>query len=153
MTDKRLIEVDFPLKETSLDSVHEKSVRHGHISTLHIWPARRPLAACRAALIATLLRDPGNEDERKLIKDKLAGHIVERVKKKKLVDGRTEDQITPETEGGILHWGRESGADLQWFRDKIREDYGGRAPRVLILSPVVVLFLWKLCAWVAKSLR
>jgi adenine-specific DNA methylase len=56
---RRLIEVAFPLKQASLDSVHEKSVRHGHISTLHIWPARRPLAACRAALIATLL--PGTE--------------------------------------------------------------------------------------------
>ena len=40
--DKRLIEVVFPLKQASLDSVHEKNVRHGHISTLHIWPARRP---------------------------------------------------------------------------------------------------------------
>ena len=49
MNDKRLIEVAFPLEQTSLDSVHEKNVRHGHISTLHIWPARRPLAACRAA--------------------------------------------------------------------------------------------------------
>ena len=57
---RRLIEVAFPLKQTSLDSVHEKNVRHGHISTLHIWPARRPLAACRAALIATLLADPGD---------------------------------------------------------------------------------------------
>ena len=52
MSDKRLIEVAFPLKQVSLDSVHEKNVRHGHISTLHIWPAR-------AALIATLLADPG----------------------------------------------------------------------------------------------
>jgi Protein of unknown function (DUF1156) len=42
---QRLIEVDFPLEQVSLDSVHEKNVRHGHISTLHIWPARRPLAA------------------------------------------------------------------------------------------------------------
>ena len=58
--DKRLIEVAFPLKEASLDSVHEKNVRHGHIPTLHIWPARRPLAASRAALIATLLPDPGD---------------------------------------------------------------------------------------------
>src|SRR6266516_3313344 len=129
---KRLIEVDFPLKQTSLDSVHEKNVRHGHISTLHIWPARRPLAASRAALIATLLPDPGNDEERKMILDKLAGRIVERVKKKKSADGRRiEEQVTVETEGGILHWGRESGADLQWFRDKIREAYGGRAPRVL----------------------
>jgi putative DNA methylase len=129
--DKRLIEVDFPLKQTSLDSVHEKNVRHGHISTLHIWPARRPLAASRAALIATLLPDPGNEEERKMIMEKLAGHIVEHVKKKKSADGRNEDQNIVETEGGILHWGRESGADLQWFRDKIREAYGGRAPRIL----------------------
>lgn len=45
----RLIEKTFPLKQAPLDSVHEKNVRHGHISTLHIWPARRRLAACRAA--------------------------------------------------------------------------------------------------------
>jgi adenine-specific DNA methylase len=129
--EKRLIEVAFPLKETSLDSVHEKNVRHGHISTLHIWPARRPLAACRAALIATLLPDPGNEAERRLILEKLAGHIHERVKPKKLPGGRIEEQVSVETEGGILHWGRESGPDLQWFRDKIRQAYGGRAPKVL----------------------
>ena len=60
----RLIEAAFPLKQASLDSVHEKAVRHGHISTLHIWPARRPLAACRAALIATLLPDPGTPEGR-----------------------------------------------------------------------------------------
>ncbi len=129
--EKRLIEVDFPLKQTSLDSVHEKNVRHGHISTLHIWPARRPLAASRAALITTLLPDPGNDEERKMMMEKLAGRIVEHVKKKKLPNGGIEEQVTVETEGGILHWGRESGADLQWFRDKIREAYGGRAPRVL----------------------
>jgi len=39
LTDRRLIQVAFPLKQASLDSVHEKNVRHGHISTLHIWPA------------------------------------------------------------------------------------------------------------------
>src|SRR6266702_551254 len=129
--DQRLIEIAFPLKQASLDSVHEKNVRHGHISTLHIWPARRPLAASRAALIATLLPDPGNDEERKIILDKLAGRIVEHVKKKKSANGRVEEQVTVETEGGILHWGRESGADLQWFRDKIREAYGGHAPKVL----------------------
>jgi adenine-specific DNA methylase len=41
MNDKRLIEIAFPLKQASIDSVHEKNVRHGHISTLHVWPARR----------------------------------------------------------------------------------------------------------------
>src|SRR6266849_200852 len=129
--DQRLIEVAFPLKQTSLDSVHEKNVRHGHISTLHIWPARRPLAASRAALIATLLPDPGNAEERKQILERLAGRVVTRVKKKKLPDGRIEEQTSVETEGGILHWGRENSDDLNWFREKIREAYGGRAPKVL----------------------
>ncbi len=127
----RLIEVAFPLKQVSIDSVHEKNVRHGHISTLHIWPARRPLAACRAALIATLLPDPGNKKERDEIIERLGGRIVEKVKKKKLPSGKIEETITEETEGGILHWGRESSADLDWFREKIREAYGGKAPKVL----------------------
>ena len=73
---RRLIEVAFPLKQASLDSVHEKNVRHGHISTLHIWPARRPLAACRAALIATLLPDPGTPQARKELLEKIGGKVV-----------------------------------------------------------------------------
>jgi putative DNA methylase len=129
--DRRLIEVAFPLKEASLDSVHEKNVRHGHISTLHIWPARRPLAASRAALIATLLPDPGDDKKRKVILDKLGGSTREHIKKKKLPDGTIEQQISEETEGGILHWGRENSADLDWFRARIKDAYGGRAPRVL----------------------
>ncbi len=129
--DRRLIEVAFPLKQASLDSVHEKNVRHGHISTLHIWPARRPLAASRAALITTLLPDPGNAEERKQMLERLGGRLVTRVKRKKLPDGRIEEQTSEETEGGILHWGRENNEDLNWFREKIREAYGGRAPKIL----------------------
>ncbi len=127
----RLIEVAFPLKQTSLDSVHEKNVRHGHISTLHIWPARRPLAACRAALIATLLPDPGNAEERAKILEKLAGHVVPTTKRKKMPSGKIEEIKAEETVGGILHWGRESGPDLEWFREEIRKAYDGRAPKVL----------------------
>ena len=130
MTDRRLIEVDFPLEQVSLDSVHERSVRHGHISTLHIWPARRPLAACRAALVATLLPDPGSADERKEIYRRLAGEIVETVKTERR-GGRTVERRKRETRGGILHWGRESGPDLDWFREEIRKAHGGRAPKVL----------------------
>ena len=55
---KRLAEVDFPLSEVSKYSAREKSIRHGHPSTLHLWWARRPLAACRAMLLALLLPDP-----------------------------------------------------------------------------------------------
>ena len=130
MTDKRLIEVAFPLKQVSLDSVHEKNVRHGHISTLHIWPARRPLAASRAALIATLLADPGDPKQRQEILERMAGRVVEKIERKR-VGGRVVEKVKEETVGGILHWGRENDSDLAWFRDEIRKAYGGRAPKVL----------------------
>ncbi len=59
---KRLIEVALPLKEVSEQSAREKSIRHGHISTLHIWWARRPLAACRAVVFASLIPDPDDPE-------------------------------------------------------------------------------------------
>jgi adenine-specific DNA methylase len=72
---KRLIEVALPLKEVSEQSAREKSIRHGHISTLHIWWARRPLAACRAVVFASLIPDPDDpecpESFRKLVMDLL----------------------------------------------------------------------------------
>src|SRR5215469_5181534 len=55
---KRLIEVDLPIARISAHARREKSIRHGHISTLHIWWARRPLAACRAVILASLWPDP-----------------------------------------------------------------------------------------------
>jgi len=58
---KRLIEVDLPIKRVSVHARREKSIRHGHISTLHIWWARRPLAACRAVLCAALWPDPADD--------------------------------------------------------------------------------------------
>jgi adenine-specific DNA methylase len=59
---KRLAEVDFPIAVVSAHSAREKSIRHGHPSTLHLWWARRPLAACRAMLLALLLPDPCDEN-------------------------------------------------------------------------------------------
>lgn len=55
---KRLAEVDFPIAEVSKHAAREKSIRHGHPSTLHLWWARRPLASSRAVLMALLLPDP-----------------------------------------------------------------------------------------------
>ena len=127
----RLIEHAFPIKQASLDSVHEKNVRHGHISTLHIWPARRPLAACRAALIATLLPDPGSPEERQKLVERIGGTVVRVPHKKKLPSGRVEEIVKEETLGGVLHWGREQSPEMDWFRQEIRKAYGGRAPKVL----------------------
>ena len=55
---KKLIEVSLPLEAINKASAREKSIRHGHPSTLHLWWARRPLAACRAVLFAQLVDDP-----------------------------------------------------------------------------------------------
>ena len=151
MTTRRLIETAFPLKQVSLDSVHEKNVRHGHISTLHIWPARRPLAASRAALLATLLPVPVDAKERRELLLRMAGSVVDKT-------DQTGEKIGETTTGGILHWGREGLGDAgrgreqvpqgnrEWngaqgetgqfhpllgFREEIKRAFGGRAPRVL----------------------
>ena len=58
---KRLAEVDFPIDVVSKHATREKSIRHGHPSTLHLWWARRPLASSRAVLLALLLPDPCDE--------------------------------------------------------------------------------------------
>ena len=55
---KKLIEVAIPLEAINAASAREKSIRHGHPSTLHLWWARRPLASSRAMLMALLLPDP-----------------------------------------------------------------------------------------------
>ena len=60
---KKLIEVALPLEAINKESAREKSIRHGHPSTLHLWWARRPLAACRAVLFASLVDDPSSHPD------------------------------------------------------------------------------------------
>lgn len=100
-----LIEVDFPLRKVSEESVREKNIRHGHISTLHIWWARRPLAASRATALAALLPDdPRQRDDLlRLIRDLSPWEAV-----------RNGDN-----------------PKLDKARGLIREAFDGRAPRVL----------------------
>ncbi len=121
----RLIEHAFPLRQASIDSVHEKNVRHGHISTLHVWPARRPLAASRAALLATLLPDPGTPEARKELCEMIGGTLK--------MEADKEGRIKEATEGGVLRWKREieNKATLEWFREKILKANGGRPPKML----------------------
>jgi len=105
----RLIEVDFPLRKVSEESVREKNVRHGYISTLHIWWARRPLAASRATALAALLPDSAKRRE------ELLGIV-----------------------GDIAPWEVVSNSSgtlpdplILKARDLIRLAYDGSAPRVL----------------------
>jgi len=120
---RRLIEEAFPLKKVSEDSKHEKSAgRKGHISTLHIWPARRPLAASRAAVIAALLPDPGDAppDVRREY-ERLAGSS-DPVKQREDLCARIER---------VTRWGGIDDGELETFRKLIRVTYGGEPPKVL----------------------
>jgi len=62
-TRKKLIEVALPLEAINIASAREKSIRHGHPSTLHLWWARRPLAAARAVIFAQMVDDPSSRPE------------------------------------------------------------------------------------------
>ncbi len=130
MADKRLIETAFPLRQASAASLHEKNMRHGHISTLHLWPARRPLAASRAAIAAALLPDPGDDEARRTLVRRLGGSLKLK-KQTKAEAGKKVDSTKVEGEGGVLWWGQENVPDMAWFREQIRAAHGGRAPRVL----------------------
>jgi putative DNA methylase len=103
---KKLIEVALPLDAINKESAREKSIRHGHPSTLHLWWARRPLAACRAVLFASLVDDPSNdlpEEEAKVERDRLFGILEELVKwensNDKGVLGRARAEILRSTGG------------------------------------------------------
>ncbi|MFE9321888.1 DUF1156 domain-containing protein [Nocardia sp. NPDC052278] len=82
---KKLIEVALPLKEISKQSAREKSIRHGHPSTLHLWWSRKPLAAARAVLFAQLVDDPSSRpeefrtDEDQKLERKRLFRIIERL--------------------------------------------------------------------------
>lgn len=84
---KKLIEVALPLDAINAESAREKSIRHGHPSTLHLWWARRPLAACRAVLFSQLVDDPSSKpeefptvEEQDAERERLFGIIEELVK-------------------------------------------------------------------------
>ena len=72
MKPKKLIEVAMPIKEISAESVRDKSIRHGHISTLHLWWARRPLPVCRAVVFASLVPDPLDDNCPQAFKEAVA---------------------------------------------------------------------------------
>jgi len=105
---KRLIEYDLPLADISEASAREKNIRHGHPSTLHIWWARRPLAASRATAFAALIDDPGEEEPEK------REELLELIKR-----------ITPweAVKDG-------NSPDIERARELIREQYG-YPPKVL----------------------
>jgi putative DNA methylase len=105
---KRLIEVDLPIKRISAHARHEKSLRHGHISSLHIWWARRPLAACRAVLCASLWPDPADDLCPQTFRDvtaKVLCNFAEQV--------RTDRQLAELCTESWTRWSRTTSASLR----------------------------------------
>ncbi|NLX98930.1 MAG: DUF1156 domain-containing protein [Rhodopirellula sp.] len=97
---KRLIEVDLPIARISAHSRREKSIRHGHISTLHIWWARRPLAACRAVICAALWPDPADPNCPQAFRDAAARQIMDFARR---ADGDMK-LLATSSEEGKAHW-------------------------------------------------
>jgi len=110
ITKKKLIEVALPLEKINVASAREKSIRHGHPSTLHLWWARRPLAAARAVIFAQMVDDPsGYVDE--LLNDRVRRAQAERVlaERKAAWELRRQAFATAEEqgEGGLADPGEE----------------------------------------------
>lgn len=112
---KKLIEVAIPLEAINAASAREKSIRHGHPSTLHLWWARRPLAACRAVLFAQLVDDPSSNP------DQFPTHEAQEAERKRLF-GIIED---------LVKWENSTNEEvLEKARAEIRRSCGGELPPV-----------------------
>ena len=112
---KKLIEVAIPLEAINEASAREKSIRHGHPSTLHLWWARRPLAACRAVLFAQLVDDPSSHP------DKFPTHEDQENERKRLF------AIIEK----LVKWENSTNEEvLEEARAEIRKSCGGELPPV-----------------------
>jgi len=112
---KKLIEVAIPLEAINAASAREKSIRHGHPSTLHLWWARRPLAACRAVLFAQLVDDPSSHP------DKFPTPELQEEERKRLF------AIIEE----LVKWENSTNEEvLEKARAEIRKSCGGELPPV-----------------------
>lgn len=112
---KKLIEVAIPLEAINAASAREKSIRHGHPSTLHLWWARRPLAACRAVLFAQLVDDPSS------LLDEFPTTEAQEAERKRLF-AIIED---------LVKWENSTNEEvLERARAEIRRSCGGELPPV-----------------------
>jgi len=128
---KKLIEVALPLEAINAESAREKSIRHGHPSTLHLWWARRPLATCRAVLWASLVDDPSswaekfpteelqNQERQRLfdILARLETQTDKKGNKKQVVQGLVSwDEINKPNSAVLEEAQREIARSLAWSR-------------------------------------
>jgi len=129
---KKLIEVSLPLEAINAESAREKSIRHGHPSTLHLWWARRPLAACRAVLWASLVTDPSeyesDEEKANLERERLFGILEELVKWENINNEAVLDAAKLEIARSVA---RDLGCEMPVGKEAIEEFLATKAPPVL----------------------
>ena len=129
---KKLIEVALPLEAINVASAREKSIRHGHPSTLHLWWARRPLAACRAVLFSSLVDDPGE-----YIADEKAAHaererLFRLIEKMVLWENVNNEEVLDQARLEIARSvARNLGVDAPIGREAVRQFLAEKAPPVL----------------------
>ena len=107
---KKLIEVALPLDAINAASAREKSIRHGHPSTLHLWWARRPLAAARAVIFAQMVDDP-SEYVDVLLSDAGKKRAAQRALKKRLTARASAAAAPPATGNGNIGAGEKPAAN------------------------------------------
>ncbi len=129
---KKLIEVSLPLEAINREAAREKSIRHGHPSTLHLWWARRPLAACRAVLFASLVDDPSeympDEESARVERERLFHLIEELVKWENSNNEEVLDKARLEIARSVA---RTLNVDPPVGREAVREFLATKAPPVL----------------------
>jgi len=127
----RLAEVDFPIAVVSKHAAREKSIRHGHPSTLHLWWARRPLAACRAMLLGLLLPDPCDQHCPADFKER-ARRLLEKVQGR---PGGTDDELRKHLLrfiGDFANWDLAASAQyMEVSRGLVKAAHGDEIPLVV----------------------
>jgi putative DNA methylase len=129
---KKLIEVSLPLEAINKEAAREKSIRHGHPSTLHLWWARRPLAACRAVLFSSLVDDPSeympDEESARVERERLFRIIEDLVKWENSNNEEVLDKARLEIARSVA---RTLNVDPPIGKEAIREFLATKAPPVL----------------------
>ena len=129
---RKLIEVALPLEAINAESAREKSIRHGHPSTLHLWWARRPLAACRAVLFSSLVDDPSeycpDDESARLERERLFKIIEDLVLWENINNEEVLDKAKLEIARSVA---RDLGVDVPVGKQAIREFLATKAPPVL----------------------
>jgi adenine-specific DNA methylase len=145
---KRLIEVDLPIRRISAHARREKSIRPGHLSTLHIWWARRPLAACRAVILAALWPDPADplcptrfrDAASKALEGTLGGQTTVNVPKRDYADPENVRAGLLDFISEFANWDRSTDKDYLAFARHLvqvaHESLGGEpGTRPLVVDP------------------